>query len=405
SQGGEEAEAALADLRASVDESAIRAFEKLADSAGQWETVGGERESRLAMAFVDTLAEMPTHEATQSLVRFALLPRQTSLRVAATDHLAQRPKHEYMPLLLVRLASPIETHFDIRRSQTGLVTYSHEAFSEGRETDELREVSITGRMALPTGEIDPDDFEAQARARLQARRASDRQVRQFMTQAANLERQAAQENAQRAEMNERVVTVLEKVTSKDFGQDLRAWWNYWTMHNEYELVTYRPVNTYRDTYEFEISPPTSCECFVAGTPVWTKTGETPIEEIQEGDLVLTQDVETGELCFRPVTATTLREPTPIVSITAGDYQIEATLGHPFWVAGEGWRMAKELQEGDRLQSIDGQVEISAVEDLDDAEAHNLIVWGTNNYFVGVRGVLVHDNTQRRPDMVRAGTRE
>jgi hypothetical protein len=73
-----------------------------------------------------------------------------------------------------------------------------------------------------------------------------------------------------------------------------------------------------------------------------------------------------------------------------------TRGHPFWVAGVGWRMAKELGDAAVLHAVTGSMPIEAVEPAGELEAFNLVVADFNTYFVGESGVLVHDNTPRRP---------
>ena len=80
-------------------------------------------------------------------------------------------------------------------------------------------------------------------------------------------------------------------------------------------------------------------------------------------------------------------------------EIKTTLGHPFWVAGLGWKMAKELGDGASLHGVSGGIaRASAMESATDAEAFNLVVADFNTYFVGEAGVLVHDNTFRRPTL-------
>ena len=51
-----------------------------------------------------------------------------------------------------------------------------------------------------------------------------------------------------------------------------------------------------------------------GTKVWTNTGTVAIEKVQAGDFVLSQNVETGELGYKPVSATTVGTPLPLVEI-------------------------------------------------------------------------------------------
>ncbi len=59
-------------------------------------------------------------------------------------------------------------------------------------------------------------------------------------------------------------------------------------------------------------------------------------------------------------------------------------------------MAKELKKGSRLHGLGGGSEITSVEPDGEAEAYNLVVADLGTYFVGDRGLLVHDNTPRVP---------
>jgi hypothetical protein len=67
----------------------------------------------------------------------------------------------------------------------------------------------------------------------------------------------------------------------------------------------------------------------------------------------------------------------------------------FWVSGKGWEMAKHLEAGDLVHSVDGAYPVTAVEKGPTAEAHNLVVDQFNSYFVGERPLLVHDNMPHR----------
>jgi hypothetical protein len=141
---------------------------------------------------------------------------------------------------------------------------------------------------------------------------------------------------------------------------------------------------------------------VKGTPVWTKTGIKPIETIELSDLVLAQDVATGELAYKPVLARTVRPPCPILRLALDGEELLATRGHPFWVAGIGWRMAKELDDGAILHGIGGSPRVASIETAGEEKAYNLVVADFNTYFVGKHGILVHDNTPRRSTTVAAG---
>ncbi len=69
----------------------------------------------------------------------------------------------------------------------------------------------------------------------------------------------------------------------------------------------------------------SPECFPAGTLIVTARGQTPIEEVQVGDLVLTHKGR-----WRPVTETLARNADTVAIRGQGHYGLETTASHPFW---------------------------------------------------------------------------
>ena len=103
------------------------------------------------------------------------------------------------------------------------------------------------------------------------------------------------------------------------------------------------------------------ECLVAGTPVWTDAGPRPVEQLQVGDRVLSQDPNSGELAYKPVLRTTEREPEPLVKFEIGGEAIQCSGGHPFWVSGEGWVKARHLKSPLRLHAVTGSHVIESVE--------------------------------------------
>ena len=87
-------------------------------------------------------------------------------------------------------------------------------------------------------------------------------------------------------------------------------------------------------------------CFAGPTLVWTNTGLAPIQDIQPGDQVLSQNAATGEVAYKTVELVTKRAPSPMIRVQVGSEEILATRGHPFWVIGKRWTMAKHLQAGE-----------------------------------------------------------
>ena len=94
---------------------------------------------------------------------------------------------------------------------------------------------------------------------------------------------------------------------------------------------------------------------------------------------------------------TVRPPSEILNVSLGRETLRTTRGHLFWVAGVGWQMAKELQEGAILHGVPGSARVRTVESSGQEEAYNLVVADFNTYFVGDSGLLVHDNTPRKAD--------
>lgn len=418
SKGPDSAAHALAEVDSEVDETAIYAFERLAKGNQYTKPSDRARQLQLCKAFLDALAQMPSYEATVSLLRHAVLADDDSLRALATTHLADRPLYECVPLLIEGLSAPIESHYAVRVTPTGRISYEHEFFTEGADGNYVMERNWSGgaravlRPDWNDGIITPEVHQRNVREMRigveTARKERSRQLHQANISAQTAEAQIRKANQIHLARNKRIVAALESLTDQRLGDNPMHWWSYWKKFNHYE-VTDRPTYSHRDskdyqkTYVVRLRTNKSISCFAAGTPVWTKSGIAPIESLAEGDLVLSRDVETGELCFKPVLATTVREPSPMIAFVCGSHSVEATLGHPFWVPGEGWQMAKELTAGGRIQAVNGPVRVDSTTKLADAEAYNLVVEGTNNYFVGTEGLLVHDNTERRPDRVRLGT--
>jgi hypothetical protein len=135
----------------------------------------------------------------------------------------------------------------------------------------------------------------------------------------------------------------------------------------------------------------SHSCFGAGTLVRTLDGSRPIEDLRDGDLVLSQNTTTGALGYQPIVAVYHNPPNATYRIGLGKETIVATGIHRFWKAGQGWVMARELKPGDRLRTIGGTAEVASIEADRQQPVFNLQLAGGDNFFVGEHGVLAHDN--------------
>ena len=83
-------------------------------------------------------------------------------------------------------------------------------------------------------------------------------------------------------------------------------------------------------------------------------------------------------------------------VATDDKPIRASGGHPFWVAGEGWKKARQLHHGDTLYGLKGTLAVRTVTPGDRETTYNLIVADFHTYFVGNARILSHDNTIRQP---------
>ena len=170
------------------------------------------------------------------------------------------------------------------------------------------------------------------------------------------------------------------------------------------------------------------QCFVAGTLVQTAGGARPIEEVREGDRVLSWDERSGRVEYQRVTRTFVRRAEALVSVTI-EGEENAPLGtteeHPFYVhrardgldcdegdggdehvegaAGE-WVTAGKLRAGDRVRRPSGAwARVLKVETrAGGATVYNFEVANNHTYFVGRLGALVHNTCRGRAPEFHGG---
>lgn len=335
----------------------------------------------VATLTLDVLAGMPAPEASLALARQAVFSPSNETRKAAVERLDSRDLFSYVPALLEALRTPVESPIEL-------------AWGPDHERDFPR---LTVRAPVSDAAI-------------------------------------AEHNARTDDRNGRICRVLSQVTGRDLGTSPGAWWKWWDEYNEvfvpddrpfsggtlkfsradgYQLwnhqgVTYarRPGGTWYRHEEGRtwVMPPGEswsewkprASCLLAGTLVWSDSGPRPIEQIQVGDLVLSQSPETGELAYKPVVKTTVRPPVRMVKIVFGGQALQSSGGHPFWVTGKGWVFARDLEEGVPLHTVDGTAPVRSVHPTGSEELHNLVVADFHTYFVTEAKILTHDNTMREP---------
>ncbi|MBC7852370.1 MAG: hypothetical protein IAF94_02950 [Pirellulaceae bacterium] len=384
-------EAAARKLMAIRDAAAIPAMEALVSPVSD----------EAARLVVDALSAMSDPSASLSLARHAVYYPSHFVRDAAAKKLASRDKHGYAPQLIAMLYLPVRSEVVADVLPSGRIGYRH---SFAREGHDRNEVLVLDTEYFRVAQAGGDAGLSAARAGLDAAQTATQ--RELAVEA---------QNRFQSQLNDRITLALKIATQQNLPAQPESWWQWWNDYNE--LLTQGPKTVvasqeYRTSAVVDVvqtgprgggsgSGGTSQiaitgECLVAGTPVWTASGPLAVEKIKIGDLVLSQDAETGELALRPVLRTTIRPRGPTVKFTAGQESFEASGGHPFWVSGDGWRKASELRSGMVLHACGSPARVASVEQGSIAETYNLVVADFSTYFVGRQKILSHDFTMRQP---------
>ena len=392
-----------------------------------------------ALAGVNKLATMPAAEASVALARQALFSPWPAVRQAATAKLKTRPRETFVPVLLSAMGSPIQNRIELfedpatgqlqsrsifyRPGQDGDPAavfdsiYSRNRAVNAAPAEDARRSLVyndaaRAAMARVYGAYG-DGVLAQAAAN--AARLANRAALPLDPRgaAANLRRPGTAAAAQGGAMlavNRAICRLLAEITGVNLPEAPDAWSEWWAETNEVYVPGYRPTslgygpdgrvltarsqNPMWDSYSYGI--PVYHSCLVAGTPVWTETGPVAIERVRVGDRVLAQDVDTGQLTYKPVLHTTVRENAPLVKLNLLDDTITASSGHPFWIAGQGWVKARDIGPSAHFHGAAGTTPLERSGPGGVGRVYNLIVADFHSYFVGKAMVLSHDITRRNP---------
>jgi Pretoxin HINT domain len=204
-------------------------------------------------------------------------------------------------------------------------------------------------------------------------------------------------NQQINQINDRVLPIVRAVSGQTLGAEPDKWKSWWTDQLGYAFQASQPVAKPTFTDLIDVSSwYASLECFGAGTLVHAAGGPTAIENIQVGDRVLTQDPSTGDLAYQPVMVIHRTRRAPTVKLDLEDESLVATGIHRFWRAGKGWTMARDLKPGDHVRMVGGVMTVRSVQADKEQPVYNLDVALNRDFFVGSKGLLVHDSNFVNP---------
>jgi hypothetical protein len=378
---------------------------------------GSETEQTLA---VRLLGQIDDPKSSVALADLAVMSRWESVRRAAIAVLKERPRREYAGRLVEMIRPKIRYWFEpvAGPGSTGALVYdtprvhmvlTYDAPAVFRPAPSFRGYVGYDSNGLP---VIAQGLELDRMAREpSAQRSEDMQMIEARTAellvAANIKagvstsRMAADlyeiemSNDQAETTNPRVSLVLQLAADAppDLKEDDEEAWHVWW----YDKLGYSYHSPPKVTLFQNASPqlpgPYISTCFVAGTPVRTLDGPKPIEAIQVGDQVLSQDATTGALGFQAVVFLHHNPPGKTLRVSLADGEsVVCSVYHRFWRANLGWAMARELNPGDTLRILGGLVKVDKVEPDTIQPLYNLDVSGPCSFFVGTSNVLVHDNT-------------
>ena len=135
------------------------------------------------------------------------------------------------------------------------------------------------------------------------------------------------------------------------------------------------------------------KCFIAGTLIATEKGKKRIEELKYGEKVYSYDEFYKEKALRRIRDVHEHITDTFVRIKTKTEEILTTPEHPFYVKGR-YILAGFLSVGMSLTGFAGeQIEIQETEIIRyeiPKKVYNFSIEGTENYYVGEQGVLVHN---------------
>jgi hypothetical protein len=443
----------LVNPRATVSKGAVAMLNDIDDPAAvpAVESILSTSDSKISTLVVNWMSGIDSSETSQVLTRYAMFHPDAQIRRHASESLKIRPLHDFVPSLIELTVSPVAEMLVPVFSADGTLSGYRQAFAqEEAERNNLLVVDTTySRFTVAAAINAPSEGDdSVVRVGSSDVDAANRRIERAVTSTAANESMSRkldvqQTNATILARNIRIAELLSDVTGEEIQARPDEIWRWWDKQNESntqlsKAIKFRRSNVSRavpryEAYAFTSNrasmgpsgsadssnsggvgssplgsfffaggflPPIPSECFVAGTPVMTHKGLLSIERIRTGDLVLSRDLETGSLAWKPVVAATQRSPELTKEIQTASQTMRCTGGHLFWVSGKGWEKASDLKPGDVLHCASEPTVVMSVKTMPAAPTYNLGVADNANYFVGKEMVLSHDVTKRESTRMR-----
>jgi pretoxin HINT domain-containing protein len=368
------------------------------------------------VAALDHLAKSQGYEASQALAFLAVSSQSPTLRATAIEKLQERRLDDFVPMLLSMMHGSIRVKDAIKNQQPEklliredadrIVIVEH-AISTGTDWVyiwSIRRPWINGLYPATRENMQqwPGSRLNGAQAKLEFARTSSDNSRLQQDYSYAFSSRVDQANDVSESFNQKAGETLAAVSGQQESSNPSFWWTWWSIQTGYQELP-KQVVIVRETERKpdRIIGTIQRSCLVAGTLVWTDRGFMAVEKIAAGDRVLAKCIESGELAYKPVVHTTVRQPVPVKKFVVNGQPVVASDGHNFWVSGSGWTKTRELIPQQPIHTVVGMARVESVEDeAEPAPVYNLVVADFHTYFVGPAMILSHDVLPTRPTNVK-----
>lgn len=394
------------------------------------------------------LGAMDHQLASFALARAAVLLDDDDLRSVAIEQLKRKSPFDYIPDLLNALSSPIAFQSAPMFSPDGVFQGYRQAFAretmnsfqllDAQSTIQYRDINIGVPSKTVDGPTMNSGYKQSAEGTQAQMELNELNIISILLaegsailEADHRQRKAVSDNARIAQLNHRITALVSEISGEEFADSPRDVWQWWDRYNEtnyqsdksqrqqysnssyevrlyharmvpefnaYQGKTSRVVTRTLASSQMRSDPNPMAQlfssargsCFVAGTKVNTLRGLKEIETVRPGDMVLSRNIMTGELCYKPVIASTTRRPAKTVILEIDEESVHATTSHLLWVCGKGWTKAGQIKRGDLLHTAAEPAVVMKATPSEELPTYNLIVADTHTYFVGTSKILSHD---------------
>ncbi|MFW7382196.1 MAG: Hint domain-containing protein [Oligoflexus sp.] len=134
--------------------------------------------------------------------------------------------------------------------------------------------------------------------------------------------------------------------------------------------------------------------FIEGTLVWTPWGPTEIQRLKKGDVVISYDLESGQIVETKVTDNHIFQESKVVELKAGGEVFLVNPDHRFYnPESANWIDAQDLIPGQDilLSKEHTHIKVESVREIwRNRWLYELTVEKNHNFFIGQEGLLAHN---------------